>query len=344
MGRWSSRVGERFLDWLDARSDARWLEVGCGTGAFTEQILSLQRPSHLIGVEPSETFLEAAKERVSGERVEFQIGSGENLPVEDACINYAVSGLVLNFVPDKETAMRELLRVLAPGGVAASYVWDYAGHVQFMRYFWDAAVQLNPEAREMDEGVRFPICRPGPLRNLFESAGFRDVQVIPIDVPTPFKNARIPVNQGVFGIPGVARTRGQRASDVPVRLRRTDRSRGARSEPRSPADQVGRARRIRIRPERRIGQGGFRAHAAYAAYGQAIRRVTELGFSQKTGERRRMGMDSDTEKSSASSVKPMPTDKFSKVPGKRSVEPPITKLPATWSLPSIDESETSVSC
>lgn len=188
VGRWSSRVGEHFLDWLDARKDMRWLDIGCGTGALSEQILSSQRPSHLIGVEPSETFLAAAKERVLGGNVEFRRGSGESLPVEDGCIDYAVSGLVLNFVLDKDTAMRELIRVLAPGGIAACYVWDYAGHVQFMRYFWDAAVKLNPSARDKDEGVRFPICRPKPLQNLFEFVGFREVRVAPIDIPTPFEN------------------------------------------------------------------------------------------------------------------------------------------------------------
>jgi SAM-dependent methyltransferase len=143
---------------------------------------------HLIGVEPSEAFLAAAKERVRGGNVKFRRGSGESLPVEDASIDYAVSGLVLNFVPDKDAAMRELIRVLAPGGIAACYVWDYAGHVQFMRYFWDAAVKLNPSARDKDEGVRFPICRPKPLQNLFESVGFQEVRVAPIDIPTPFES------------------------------------------------------------------------------------------------------------------------------------------------------------
>lgn len=188
VGRWSSRVAERFLDWLGARLDARWLEVGCGTGALTEQILRLGKPSHLIGVEPSESFLRTAKERVSGANVAFRSGTGEKLPVEDTCVDYAVSGLVLNFVPDKEAAMREICRVLTPAGVAVCYVWDYAGHVQFMRYFWDAAVQLNPKARGQDEGVRFSMCHPRPLQNLFESAGFRDVQVTSIDIPTPFEN------------------------------------------------------------------------------------------------------------------------------------------------------------
>jgi SAM-dependent methyltransferase len=188
VGRWSSRVAERFLDWLDARTSARWLDVGCGTGALSGRILSSQQPRHLIGVEPSEAFRAIAQERVQGANVEFRSGSGESLPVEDGCIDFAVSGLVLNFIPDKEAAMREIWRVLAPGGIAACYVWDYAAHAQFMRYFWDAAVRLDPSARDRDEGVRFPICRPKPLRNLFESIGFREVRVAPVDIPTPFES------------------------------------------------------------------------------------------------------------------------------------------------------------
>jgi SAM-dependent methyltransferase len=188
VGRWSSRVGEQFLDWLDAHTDARWLDVGCGTGALTERIVASNAPRHLIGVEPSDAFLIAAKGCVAGDNVEFRRGSAERLPVKDASVDYAVSGLVLNFVPDKDAFMRELLRVLVPGGIAACYVWDYAGHVQFMRYFWDAAVKLDPSARDKDEGVRFPICRPKPLRNLFESVGFREVRVAAIDIPTPFES------------------------------------------------------------------------------------------------------------------------------------------------------------
>lgn len=188
VGQWSSRVGSRFLEWLGSRPRARWLDIGCGTGALSEQIHSSQMPEKVIGIEPSESFVTAATERLRGKPIEFRVGSGEQIPVEDASADYAVSGLVLNFVPDKQAAMRELCRVLVPGGIAACYVWDYAGHVQFMRYFWDAAVKLNPDARANDEGVRFPICHPVALQELFESAGFEDVKVQAIDIPTAFES------------------------------------------------------------------------------------------------------------------------------------------------------------
>ena len=90
----------------------------------------------------------------------------ESCAVADGAVDVAVSGLVLNFIPAPQQALRELRRCTAPGGTVAAYVWDYAGHVQFMRHFWDAAVALDPAAREKDEGVRFPICHPDRLAGL----------------------------------------------------------------------------------------------------------------------------------------------------------------------------------
>ena len=81
-----------------------------------------------------------------------------------------------------------MARVAAKGGTIAAYVWDYAGKMEVMRYFWDAAVELNPGAANMDEGVRFPLCRPEALEKLFADAGLEGVEVTPIDIPTPFAN------------------------------------------------------------------------------------------------------------------------------------------------------------
>lgn len=186
VGRWSRKIGAQFLDWLDAPSAASWLDLGCGTGALTSQILHSCDPATIVGVEPSEGFLDLARRRIDDDRVEFRQGNGEAIPVANGEIEVAVSGLVLNFIPDPPKALAELTRATAPGGTIAAYVWDYAGHVQFMRTFWDAACALDPAAREKDEGVRFPICRPGPLADLFRTAGLREVVTESIDIPTPF--------------------------------------------------------------------------------------------------------------------------------------------------------------
>jgi SAM-dependent methyltransferase len=111
-----------------------------------------------------------------------------DLPFTDASFDGVVSGLVLNFIPQPEVALSEMTRVAKPGGRVAAYVWDYAGKMQLMRRFWDAAVELNPAAAELDEGRRFPLCQPGPLRALFSGAGLREVEVRAIDIPTPFRD------------------------------------------------------------------------------------------------------------------------------------------------------------
>lgn len=102
-----------------------------------------------------------------------------------AVADVVVSGLVLNFVPDPLAAVTAM-RNAAPGGVIAGYVWDYAGRIGLMRHFWDAAVALDPAAEELDEGRRFPICRPEPLEALWRYAGLVDVTTRAIEVPTVF--------------------------------------------------------------------------------------------------------------------------------------------------------------
>lgn len=182
VGRWSRKTGLGFLSWLGLPAGLRWLDLGCGTGALTAQILETCGPKSVVGVEPSEGFLTRARDMNSDPRVRFLQGSGDEIPLDAAAVDCAVSGLVLNFIPDKQRAMAELIRCVADGGTVAAYVWDYAGHVQFMRYFWDAAVALDPGAREKDEGDRFPICHPKALEALFSSSGLRDVSAAPIDI------------------------------------------------------------------------------------------------------------------------------------------------------------------
>jgi SAM-dependent methyltransferase len=142
-------------------------------------------PSSVAGVEPSEGFLKTAKEHLAGKAVLHQ-GSATAIPLDDAAVDVVVSGLVLNFVPDPRAALVEMARVTSSGGTIAAYVWDYAGKMELMRYFWDAAVELIPEAASMDEGVRFPLCRPEALVALFTSAGLARPEATAIDIPTPF--------------------------------------------------------------------------------------------------------------------------------------------------------------
>jgi len=188
VGRWSRLVAAKFLDWLAVPAAGRWLDVGCGTGAVTDAILTHADPAAVVGVDQSEGFVGYAREHVIDSRARFEVGSATALPVGDAEFDAAVSGLVLNFVPSPPDAVAEMARATRPGGTVAAYIWDYAGDMQLMRHFWDAAGELDPRARELDEGARFPICRPEPLRAMFAGAGLSDATVVPIDVPTVFRD------------------------------------------------------------------------------------------------------------------------------------------------------------
>ncbi len=188
VGRWSRLVAKEFLGWLAVPPAKRWLDVGCGTGALTATIVAMASPSHIDAVDPSEGYVAYAREQVPDPRVRFGVADARALPSEAASYDAVVSGLVLNFVPDPARAVAEMARVARAGAPVACYVWDYAGKMELMRHFWDAAAALDAAAHDLDEGRRFPICRPEPLAALFRDAELREVEVRAIDVPTMFRD------------------------------------------------------------------------------------------------------------------------------------------------------------
>lgn len=188
MGRWSRKVAQMFTAWLETPPQSEWIDVGCGTGALTEAILARCSPSRVVAVDSSPAFLEVVKQSLHDDRLAIDQSDATSLPAPTASFDRAVSGLVLNFVADPEAKMREMVRVVRPGGTVALYVWDYAGHMQLMRRFFDAATALDAGAITFDDGVRSHVCRPAPLRNLFSCAGLTEVEVRAIDITTPFEN------------------------------------------------------------------------------------------------------------------------------------------------------------
>ena len=188
VGRWSRQVAIRFLDWLAQPPGLAWLDLGCGTGALTAAVLDRTAPRHASGIDPSAGFIAHARAAIVDARVEFDVGDARELPFADAAFDAAISGLAINFVPEPVRAVREMTRVVRTGGTVAAYVWDYAGKMDLMRYFWDAAVALDPKALDLDEGRRFPLCQPAPLSDLFAQAGLLDVVSTAIDVPTRFRD------------------------------------------------------------------------------------------------------------------------------------------------------------
>jgi ubiquinone/menaquinone biosynthesis C-methylase UbiE len=186
MGRWSRRLGEAFLRWLDPPTGGRWLDVGCGTGALTAAVLAVTKPAEILGVDPSPGFLATARSQATDPRARFRVGDAQDLALPDRYFDGVVSGLTLNFVPDPPRAAAEFARVAAAGGIVAAYVWDYAEGMAMIRHFWDAAETLTPAAAALDEAHRFPLCRPQNLQTLWANAGLRDVVVQPISIPTVF--------------------------------------------------------------------------------------------------------------------------------------------------------------
>jgi SAM-dependent methyltransferase len=189
VGRWSRQVARAFLSWLDLPPGGRWLDIGCGTGSLSEVIVEAVAPAEVVGIDPSPDYVAYARERVLDPRVRFEIGDADALPVLSARFDAVVAGLVLNFVPNPATAVAEMARAVRPGGMVSAYVWDYAEGMELMRRFWDAAVALDPAARELDEGKRFgAVCRPDVLAALFHDAGLRGIAARAIDVPTVFRD------------------------------------------------------------------------------------------------------------------------------------------------------------
>ncbi len=125
MGRWSRLAGEKFLDWLAAPKNLQWLDVGCGNGAFTEALIARCSPASVIGVDPSEGQLAYARGRPGAKGAEFRVADAQALPFPDKSFDAATMALVLVFIPDPVKAARELARVVRPGGMVATYMWDF---------------------------------------------------------------------------------------------------------------------------------------------------------------------------------------------------------------------------
>jgi SAM-dependent methyltransferase len=186
VGRWSRVVAAEFLSWLAPPPGGRWLDVGCGTGALTAAILAQSAPAGVLGVDPSDGFLAYARANVADERARFEAGDAERLPVADGAVDVAVSGLVLNFVPDPGAAVAEAARTVRDGGLVGAYVWDYADGMEVLRRFWDAACALDPAAEPLHEGRRFATFRPAWLEGLFQAAGLGDASSRAIDAVASF--------------------------------------------------------------------------------------------------------------------------------------------------------------
>lgn len=127
MGRWSRMVGEAFLGWLDVPKGLRWLDVGCGNGAFTEELIARCAPAATIAIDPSKEQLAFARQRQGARTAEFRVGDAQAITFDDDSFDVAIMALVLSFLPDPTRPVAEMARVVRPGGWVAAYMWDVPG-------------------------------------------------------------------------------------------------------------------------------------------------------------------------------------------------------------------------
>jgi SAM-dependent methyltransferase len=171
MGRYSVQLAPPFADFAGVREGMRVLDVGCGPGQLTAELVRRVGAESVAAVDPSESFVAAVRERVPG--IDVRQASAAGLPFDDATFDVSLAQLVVHFMENPVEELREIARVTRPGGTVAASVWDFAGGRTPLSHFWRAAVELNPEAR--DEAP-LPGARRGHLVELFEEAGFAGVE------------------------------------------------------------------------------------------------------------------------------------------------------------------------
>ncbi len=175
VGRYSSQLAAALSEFAGVVPGMRVLDVGCGPGALTAELVRRLGPAGVSAAEPSGSFAQACRARVPG--AEVVEASAEAMPFADGAFDATLSQLVVNFLDDAEPGAREMARVTRPGGVVAACVWDYAGEMELLRAFWDAAREVSPErAAAQDEGETMRWCRDGELTVLWERAGLRHVR------------------------------------------------------------------------------------------------------------------------------------------------------------------------
>ena len=183
MGNWSRIAGEIFLNWLAPLPGLRWIDVGCGNGAFTELLVQRCSPAEVQGIDPSEAQLAFARARPAAHRAEFRQGDAMALPFSDDRFDAAVMALVIFFVPDPAKGVAEMVRVVCPGGTVAAYAWDILG----------GGFPLEPIRVEMRAMGLKPVQPPSvdassmeALRTLWAGAGLAGVETREITVQRTF--------------------------------------------------------------------------------------------------------------------------------------------------------------
>jgi len=173
MGKWSGLVGRAFIDWLSPPPNLRWVDIGCGNGAFTQLLVEHCAPMTVEGVDPSEGQLAFARERLATPVAKFRQGDAMALPFADGTFDAAVMALVVFFIPDPARGVAEMARVVQPGGLAAAYIWDIVNGGGPLE---DIATQMKGMGFAPPRAPQAEASTPEGLHALWTRAGFADIE------------------------------------------------------------------------------------------------------------------------------------------------------------------------
>jgi ubiquinone/menaquinone biosynthesis C-methylase UbiE len=185
MGRWSRVASETFLAWLRLPKGLRWLDVGCGNGAFTEEIIARCDPATVVAIDPSEEQLAFARTRSATKMAKFEVGDAHKLSFGDGTFDVAIMALVLAFLPDPAKAVAETMRTVRPGGWVATYMWDLpnGGAPTSPIYTAIESLGLTVPLRPNYEASRLEA-----MRGFWEKAGLEAIETRVIRIPVGFAN------------------------------------------------------------------------------------------------------------------------------------------------------------
>ncbi len=185
MGTWSRLAGEVFLEWLAPSNRLRWIDVGCGNGAFTELIVQKCDPTAIEGIDPSEAQIAFARERPTARKVEYRQGDAEALPYDNNCFDVATMALVIFFVPDPMKGLREMVRVVRPGGIVTAYAWDLPRGGFPFEAIWD---EMNSLGVTPNQPPSADVSRMEAMLDLWTRAGLDAVETKEIVVQRTFES------------------------------------------------------------------------------------------------------------------------------------------------------------
>ncbi len=189
MGRWSRRLARPFLEFAGLETGETVLDVGCGTGSLTFAMPEVAEIGRIEGIDFSETYVEAARQRNTDSRISIARGDVCDLPFPDDSFDRTLALLVLHFVPESEQALSEMTRVTKPGGVVAAAVWDSFGGMAVQRMFWDTAAVLDPAAAAIRGETYFkPLTRRGEMGALWRKTGLDRVTESALTIQMDFQD------------------------------------------------------------------------------------------------------------------------------------------------------------